>query len=141
MGDSGSYFLGFLISIYALISYKLLNMPLEIWAILTTLFWFDATVTLVRRILAKQNWREAHRLHAYQRLISAGWSHQQVLFSAILINSVLGGLSVVAYHDPRLSTFALGLGIAFVGFLYLIVEIYKPMFGSWHGTAPTEETF
>lgn len=141
MGDSGSYFLGFLIAAYALFTYKFCHLPIELWIILTTYFWFDATVTLLRRILAKQNWKEPHRLHAYQRLIFAGWSHQRVLLMVILINTVLAGLTVVAYRDPRLLYFSLGVGIAFVAFIYIMIEIYKPMFRSWHGTVSTEEVF
>jgi len=135
MGDAGSYFLGFLTAVIALMSYKVYQLPLMLWVILTSLFWFDATVTLLRRMLAREKWYKPHRLHAYQRLIQAGWSHQQVLLSAIGANTILSGLAWLAYHDPRLMPFSFGVAIAFLTCLYIMVEIIKPMFTQWHEAA------
>lgn len=132
MGDCGSYFLGFLTAIYAIVSIKYYQMPWIIWVLLTGPFWFDATITLLRRMVARQPWREPHRLHAYQRLIQAGWSHQQVLLSFVVLNSILTGLVFLACHDPRLMHFALGLAIVLMSCLYLGVEIIKPMLKTWH---------
>lgn len=134
MGDSGSCFLGFTMAAYAIIAHKYFEIPLVIWAILTSLFWFDATITLIRRIIKKEKWRQAHRLHAYQRLIQYGWSHRKVLLSAIAANCVLSILAWVAFCDPRLELFALGVSIAFLTCLYLMVEIVKPMYGTWYDT-------
>lgn len=132
MGDSGSCFLGFLIALYALISYKLFDVPLAVWIILTGLFWFDATITLLRRMFAGEDWRKPHRMHAYQRLIQGGWSHQRVLLGAIFMNSLLSGLALLAFKEPRLLTFSLGLSIALLSCAYLMCELYKPMFKKWH---------
>lgn len=134
MGDSGSCFLGFTIAIFALASYKLLNMPILLWVILSALFIFDATVTLLRRIIAKEKWREPHRKHAYQRLIQLGWSHHHVLMGAIATNAVLAGLATLAYYDPRLMPFSLGVSFAFLTSLYIIIEIAKPMQKMWYQT-------
>lgn len=132
MGDSGSCFLGFIMASYALVGHKYYDIPLTVWAILTSLFWFDATVTLVRRMLKRENWRKAHRLHAYQRLIQFGWSHQRVLVGAIGVNCILATLAWVAYCDPRLEMFSLGLSVAVLACLYLMVEVAKPMYGTWY---------
>lgn len=134
MGDSGSCFLGFLIGIMALISYKYFQMPMVLWAILTGLFWFDATVTLVRRIVARQPWGQAHRTHAYQRLIQGGWSHFQVLLGAALVNTLLAGLAFIAHRDPRLSFFALGLACTLLTCIYILIEVSRPMFKAWYET-------
>ncbi|MFI4937342.1 MAG: glycosyltransferase family 4 protein [Candidatus Berkiellales bacterium] len=132
MGDSGSYFLGFVIALFALLSYKQFQISLLLWFIITALFWFDATITLLRRILAKENFLKAHRSHAYQRLIQKGWSHQQVLFAAIGVNIVLSILTVIAFNDPRLIYFALGVAITFLFCLYILVEIAWPMSRTWY---------
>lgn len=132
MGDSGSYFLGSLMAIYALVSYKLFQMPILLWVILTSLFWFDATITLLRRMMAGEDWREPHRSHAYQRLIQSGWSHQKVLLWAIVVNGILAGLALMAYFDPRLSYFALTSAIMLLSCLYIMVEIIRPMFRKWN---------
>jgi len=132
MGDSGSYFLGFLTALYALISYKFFHVPLLLWVIMTSLFWFDATVTLLRRLLAGEQWRKPHKSHAYQRLMQAGWSHQQVLIAAIGVNGVLGVLVWMGHRDPRLLPLALGIAVTMLTCLYIGVEIIKPMFKQWH---------
>jgi Fuc2NAc and GlcNAc transferase len=132
MGDSGSCFLGFMIASYAFISYKSFSFPWQLWLILSGLFWFDATATLLRRLIAKDKWYKPHRLHAYQRLIQKGWSHQKVLLSALLLNTFLGGLAFVAYLDPRLLYFSLGVAIFLLTFIYILIEIAKPMYRHWY---------
>lgn len=132
MGDCGSYFLGFLTAVYAVVSVKFYHVPLYVWVLLTMPFWFDATVTLIRRICAGHPWREPHRLHAYQRLIQADWSHQSVLLSTICINLVIGGLVIASHRDPRLVNFSICASLALVAICYLLVEYAKPMLKSWH---------
>ena len=46
---------------------------------LTSLFWFDATLTLFRRWRNKETLSVAHRKHVYQRAVQSGLSHQSVL--------------------------------------------------------------
>ncbi|MBS0290060.1 MAG: glycosyltransferase family 4 protein [Proteobacteria bacterium] len=135
MGDSGSCFLGMMVALYAFLSYKLFQMPLMIWIILTGFFWFDATITLLRRILAGEEWRKPHRKHAYQRLIQSGWSHQKVLISYIGVNTVLAYLALLVYKQPQLSFFAFSFAVLFLLCLYILVEIVKPMYKNWHDGA------
>ena len=132
MGDCGSYFLGFLVIAYALLSHKYFNVPLSIWIILTGPFWFDATITLLRRIIARENWRQAHRSHAYQRMIQSGWSHQRVLLCLIALNAALGFLAVIAFFDHRLIPFSLGVTFSLLACTYIMVELAKPMFRRWN---------
>jgi len=94
MGDVGSASLGFLIAAMALLAQKFYGMPLYLWLMLYGVFLFDATITLIRRILKRERWREAHRSHAFQRLALSGWSHRRVLLSKCLLN--LGILVLVA---------------------------------------------
>jgi Fuc2NAc and GlcNAc transferase len=135
MGDSGSCFLGFLMAIFALISYHWFNLPLQYWAILTAPFWFDATVTLVRRMLRGDKWQEAHREHAYQRIMLSGWSHQKVLCGSVVINCLLSALAIWAYQEPELLNLAFTLSISFIAFVYLMIELQRPMFKTWHNRA------
>lgn len=132
MGDAGSCFLGFLTAVIALIGYHWFNLPLQYWGILTGVFWFDATITLIRRMHKKEKWLVAHRKHAYQRLIQSGWSHQKVLCGLIVVNTLLSSLAVWAFHEPKLLNVAFGLTIGFLGFIYLMIEWLRPMFKTWH---------
>lgn len=128
MGDCGSYFLGFLVSVYALVSYHYYQIPLTAWAILTSLFWFDASVTLVRRMFAGEKWYEPHRSHAYQRMIQHGWSHRKVLMSAIFVNVILSTMAWLCVYEPRLEAFSLAGAVILLTCIYLMVEAAKPMF-------------
>lgn len=68
MGDVGSTYLGFMIFALALFSVQAGWMRYAAWLILGAAFISDATITLLRRMLAGERWFEAHRRHAYQRL-------------------------------------------------------------------------
>lgn len=68
LGDVGSGFIGFTIGAISLVVAK--DEPLVAWAmiILLGVFVADATVTLLRRLLAREHVYMAHRTHAYQHL-------------------------------------------------------------------------
>lgn len=134
MGDSGSCFLGFVIGLMALIGQLWFQISLYYWMILTAVFWFDATITLLRRIINRDNWLSGHKEHAYQRMIQYGWSHRKVLSGLIVINSFLSSLALWAFHDPKLLKVALGLAIGFISFIYIMIELTRPMYKTWHQT-------
>lgn len=132
MGDSGSGFLGFMIAIMAIVAHKFYKIPYEIFFILSSLFWFDATVTLIRRILHKDKWTQAHCLHSYQRLTHVGWTHLQILMGATLINALMIYLAWFAFKRPAYMQLMLWISIATNALVYLMIEIYKPMYETWH---------
>lgn len=98
MGDVGSTYLAFMILALALLSIHEGWLNLAFWTILAAAFAADATVTLLRRLLTGQRWREAHRSHAYQRLARRWGSHARAsgLYLAIdlLWLAPLAGLSL-----------------------------------------------
>lgn len=67
MGDVGSIFLGYALALLALVSILEGQLPLLAWLVLGGVFWVDATLTLLRRMLSGEAWHQAHRSHAYQR--------------------------------------------------------------------------
>jgi Fuc2NAc and GlcNAc transferase len=89
MGDVGSGFLGFWLAALALLLH--VEGALSIWTSLTLsgVFLSDATVTLLRRIVARKRWYEAHRSHAYQRLARHWGGHLRVTALVWAINLVL----------------------------------------------------
>lgn len=89
MGDAGSLGLGFLIFALALLTAALGWVPLSAWVILVALFVVDASVTLVRRLLARDRVFEAHRRHAYQFLARRFGSHRTVTLLYLAIDLVL----------------------------------------------------
>lgn len=86
MGDMGSTYLAFMIFALALLSVHEGWLTYPVWLILGAVFVADASVTLLRRMLAGERWFEAHRSHAYQRLSRRWSSHRRVTLLAIIFN-------------------------------------------------------
>ncbi len=89
MGDVGSTLLGYNIAIFTIYYANQEATNFWIWIILFSVYWFDATLTLIRRKLNKEKLSQAHKKHAYQRLSQVGWSHYKVTNYSILLNIVL----------------------------------------------------
>jgi Fuc2NAc and GlcNAc transferase len=99
MGDVGSTLLGYTMAIFALYDQNK-GISVFVWLILFGLFWFDATLTLVRRYRNKEKLSLAHRKHAYQRLVQSGIPHDRVVLFALGINLVLLILGYSAFIQP-----------------------------------------
>lgn len=122
MGDVGSYCLGFLIAALAIAADVWYDIPIVLWFILFAVFLFDATITLLRRIYYKKDWMQAHRDHAYQRLLQAGFSPLQVLLITIAMNCVLAILAILGHFYPSFIPLFLLAAISVVALEYLWVE-------------------
>jgi Fuc2NAc and GlcNAc transferase len=92
MGDVGSTLLGYNIAVFTLYYTNQTALNLWIWILLFGVFWFDATLTLLRRYKNGEKLSQAHKKHAYQRLTQSGWSHQKVVLFAMLLNLLLFAL-------------------------------------------------
>lgn len=93
MGDVGSTQLGFIIVILGIYFHNQNQLSIINWLILTAPFWFDATLTLFRRVRNKEKLSQAHKKHIYQRLVQSGFSHLKVdilltIFNLIIISLV-----------------------------------------------------
>ena len=86
MGDVGSTYLAFMILALALISVSDGWLTFPVWLVLGAIFFSDATMTLLRRMLAGERWFEAHRSHAYQRLSRRWGAHRPVTLLTITVN-------------------------------------------------------
>ena len=107
MGDGGSTVLGLML---AILSFQGVNAHL--WTIAVPLalfvpFWADATYTLLRRTVGRNNPLTPHRDHLYQRLVLAGLGHQGVLMWIVGWNL----LSFAVAYWVRLDTGLLGLAV------------------------------
>ncbi|MCT7593207.1 hypothetical protein N5U31_09520 [Aliarcobacter butzleri] len=89
MGDVGSTLLGYNIAIFTIYYANQQASNFWIWIILFGVYWFDATLTLIRRKLNKEKLSQAHKKHGYQRLTQAGWSHYKVTNYSIGLNIIL----------------------------------------------------
>jgi Fuc2NAc and GlcNAc transferase len=86
MGDVGSGFVGFIIGVFSLIAADSVGLLGWVWIILLGVFIVDATVTLIGRVLRKQQPHVAHRSHAFQHLALRFGSHKRVTVGVVAIN-------------------------------------------------------
>ena len=101
MGDVGSTFLG---AVYAV-----LLLQLSVWSDVIAFLLVgapllsDAFICVIRRFFAGQGVFHAHRLHLFQRLHQAGWSHSRVSGFYIAATTILaisffwGGLTLLIF--------------------------------------------
>jgi Fuc2NAc and GlcNAc transferase len=99
MGDAGSGFLGFTLGVFAILTGVSGALPVWTWVILFGVFLVDASLTVLRRILAGARWYEAHRSHAYQRAARRWGSHKKVSLSVLVINVIW--LEPLAWYAAR----------------------------------------
>jgi len=88
MGDVGSGFLGLILGALSIQAAWIEPDLFWAWLILLGVFIVDGTVTLIRRIIRKEKFYEAHCSHAYQHASRQLKSHMRVTISIGLINMV-----------------------------------------------------
>ena len=114
MGDVGSTLLGYNVAIFTLYYANQEPLNLWIWITLFGLFWFDATLTLLRRKLNGEKLSQAHKKHAYQRLNQSGWSHYKVTNWSIGVNMILFMIVYVGMQfDMVFVAFAISLTLLY----------------------------
>lgn len=115
MGDGGSCFLGFVFAVLTFAGENSAGIPALLWMLPLALFVADATLTVIRRSVRGARLAEAHRDHAYQRLIDGGrCSHRAVAVSLIAMNvTVLWPATWLASRYPdRLLAVIAGVYVA-----------------------------
>ena len=117
MGDVGSTLLGYNIAIFTIYYANQEPTNFWIWIILFGVFWFDATLTLIKRKLNGEKLSQAHRKHAYQRLTQSGWSHYKVTNASIALNVILFGIVYLVTNIAVAFFVALFLLFAVFGFV------------------------
>ncbi|MEX0374595.1 MraY family glycosyltransferase [Spiribacter pallidus] len=123
MGDAGSGFLGLCLGLLTLLAGHI--QPLLLWAGigLASVFWVDATLTLIMRLLRGERVHEAHRSHAYQHA-AARLGHTRVTLAVFCFN--LGVLWPTA--------FAIGSGAVAPMGLPLVVPVALVGLAAWLGS-------
>jgi Fuc2NAc and GlcNAc transferase len=127
MGDVGSGFLGFVLAVLAIATERAGALPALVWLLLYAVFAFDATVTIVRRAWRGERWYAAHRSHAYQRAVQAGWSHARVTSAVLAFNAGLGVAALIVAGRPALLGIALAAATLACWLAYAAVEHRRPM--------------
>jgi UDP-N-acetylmuramyl pentapeptide phosphotransferase/UDP-N-acetylglucosamine-1-phosphate transferase len=119
MGDVGSTQLGFILVVLGIFFHNTLKFSILNWIMLSSPFWFDATLTLYRRWRNGENLKQAHKKHAYQRIVQYGFSHLKVNTFMLLINVILI-LIIALYREFKI--LQIPLFIFTLVFYYLITR-------------------
>ncbi len=127
MGDVGSGFLGYMIATLAVLGQTHYEISVFLWIILYAFFWFDATLTLVRRLLRGEIIYQAHRSHAYQRLQLVGWHHQRISLALFFFNLPLILFALLGFFYPNLLSMVLFISLILLFGVYYSVERFAPM--------------
>jgi Fuc2NAc and GlcNAc transferase len=125
MGDVGSCLLGFTFGCLAVLGELLADLPALLWMILLAVFIWDASLTLLMRIIKRERWYSAHRKHAYQRLVQMGLGHGHLIWLFLGFNVlVLWPLTWWSYRQPEYLPAAVITSVLFAGMTWLAVQVY-----------------
>ncbi len=94
LGDVGSLSLGLMMA-FLVIGF---TNDLVIWAILPAVFWVDASLVLIRRILRRQNPMDAHRSHTFQ-ILSRQWASHAKVSLAVGAYNIFYILPVLLFNN------------------------------------------
>jgi UDP-GlcNAc:undecaprenyl-phosphate GlcNAc-1-phosphate transferase len=117
LGDCGSLFIGFLLSILALVGAGKSStiVAVAIPVVSFGLPILETALSVVRRLLSGQPLFKADREHIHHKLLERGFSHRQVVIILYAVSAIFGLLSALLLH-PGVPTvgivlFVLGVGI------------------------------
>lgn len=129
LGDVGSGFLGYVLGVFALFSTKSQPSLFWSWLILLSAFAVDSTVTLLRRLLARARWYEAHCSHAYQHAARRVGSHAKVTLTVAVVNVTwLFPLAWAAYLHSELAPLLAAIAVVplIVAAIYFGAGVSRP---------------
>ena len=100
MGDSGSLMIG---SIYAIMIVNSLSIEINAiwtWLILLSIFYVETTITLIVRLIRRENvFKSHHSLHAYQQIIIRTGKHNRPAIFSIMISMIWTvPMSILSYN-------------------------------------------
>jgi UDP-GlcNAc:undecaprenyl-phosphate GlcNAc-1-phosphate transferase len=127
MGDSGSYFLGFVLAASSLLGFQqkastaiaiavpVLSMGVPI---------FDTLFAMVRRVLRRQPLMSADRGHVHHRLLDMGITHRHVVVVLYGVSALFTGLALMVALQRNRS-----IGLALAGASLLAIAGWSRVFG------------
>ena len=124
MGDAGSIPLGFLAGALGLAGVGEAAWPWWFPLMVFSPFIVDASVTLLRRLLRREKVWRAHREHAYQRIVLAGWSKKRMVLHAYALMIAVAACASAALRQGPFVRCAIISGCA-VAYVLLLAAIER----------------
>lgn len=133
MGDTGALFLGFMISVLALLGFKnVAVISFVIPVIMLGVPISDTFFAIVRRLRSGKKWSDPDKSHLHHRLLDLGFSHRQTVM-IIYAMAAMFGLAAVIFSMAKVWGAILLIAVILVA-IELFVEIiglagknYKPL--------------
>lgn len=122
LGDAGSVTIGFFAATFGLIGWVQHDWTWWFPFMVFSPFVIDASITLLRRLIAGARVWEAHRDHYYQRLVQLGFGHRN---TALMEYAMMGGCAIAglwAMTLPETGQYSV-LAVTLVIFLMVILRI------------------
>ena len=131
MGDSGSYFLGYIVAILSLWVCEKSTGTVSLFPLLILAVpIIDTTFSIFRRFLKGIPFYSADKDHLHHRLLSKGLTPNQAVLTMSGVSMIYGGLALTAFYFPEIQSYAFLSGIGLVWFLLYFLEydvIRKPV--------------
>lgn len=121
LGDAGSIPLGFLAAALGLLGWMNGIWPLWFPLLVFAPFIVDASITLAKRVFAREKVWQAHRSHYYQRLILMGWGHKRTALAEYMLMIASGSTAVLMLEQP---SYIQGCGLLLWGVVYGVLMLW-----------------
>lgn len=123
MGDSGSQFLGFILSLLPLIpktdGYETATIPFAILFLMLPIF--DMIAAIIRRIRDKKRIREGDKLHMHHKLMLIGFSQRGALLTFVILQIITTLFVTLAIMLQGIMALATIIGLVLVGVLFFVL--------------------
>ena len=133
MGDTGALFLGFMISVLALLGFKnVAFVALIIPVIILGVPISDTFFAIVRRVRMKKKWSDPDKSHLHHRLLDMGFTHRQTVLIIYGI-AMMFGLAAIIFSMAKVWGAILLIAVIltaieiFVEVIGLAGKNYKPL--------------
>ncbi|PJK17152.1 undecaprenyl-phosphate alpha-N-acetylglucosaminyl 1-phosphate transferase [Chryseomicrobium excrementi] len=124
MGDTGALFLGFMISVFALLGFKGVTMfALIIPVIMLGVPVSDTFFAIVRRLREKQPLSAADKSHLHHCLLNVGFTHRQTVLIIYAIASLFGMTALI------FSQATLWGALLLVAVMLVVIELFVEIIG------------
>jgi UDP-N-acetylmuramyl pentapeptide phosphotransferase/UDP-N-acetylglucosamine-1-phosphate transferase len=122
-GDIGSISMAFMLA-WLMIS-LMLKTGVIVYILFFVIYGIDTVITIIFRLLKKENIFKAHRTHLYQFLSNElGWPHLAVSATYAFIQLIINILTITLIREGMMTKCVFLFFICFLGVAYLVIRIF-----------------
>lgn len=120
-GDSGSYFLGFLIAVCAILSGAKVGTAMLVMSVPL----IDGVFTIIRRLATKKSPFTGDRKHLHHRLLELGWNQREVALFYYIVCVILGAVALRLAAIEKLFAGIVIVVIILGALLWINMNLYR----------------